>query len=71
MTTHRTQPIDRVHIYRNYFGVWCFAAWMGDEFDCSDALVIEDDCSPTEAKDEARRQFPGATVVRVPDITTP
>jgi hypothetical protein len=50
------QPLDR--------GPWCYALWIGGEFDASSTLDDVDDADGwTEVEAAARAQFPGAEVV--------
>lgn len=63
-----TTAISRINIYRAS-GAWCYSAWTADGFDHSDELDVPDGASEREARDEAAKLFPAATIARVDDIT--
>lgn len=52
-----------INIYRNN-GEWCYAAFIGGEFDSSDTLDAENE---TEARAEVSAMFPGSAIKRVED----
>lgn len=55
------------NIYRDR-GVWCYAAWAGNEYDHSDTM---DDCeSESDARREAGTMFPAAVIGRANDVAT-
>ena len=60
--------MTRVGIYRAS-GEWCYAAFRGKEFDCSDTLDVSVSAEEPEARAEALRLFPGADIRRVEDIS--
>ena len=65
---HReSTTITQVDIYRDDEGEWCYAAFVGGEFDVSDTLGCENDASEADARREAEAQFPGAAITRVAD----
>lgn len=52
-----------INIYRNN-GNWCYAAFVGGEFDSSDTLDAE---TEAEACAEVSAMFPGSAINRVED----
>ena len=58
-----TTTVDRVNIYRDG-QAWCYAAWIGCEFDHSDTL--EADCEDL-AREEVKKLFPNAQICRIAD----
>ena len=55
--------VDRVQIYRAH-QTWCYAAWIGCEFDHSDTL--DADCEDL-AREEVEKMFPNAQIRRIAD----
>ena len=53
-----------VNIYRSS-GEWCYAAFLGREYDSSGSLESDSECDSIA---EVLRMLPGATVRRVADV---
>lgn len=68
MTNEFTEYISRVNVYRDSTGSWYFAAWCGEEFDCTHQ--IDDAESESEAIAWVKGRWPLATIKRIEDCMT-